>query len=262
MNAATPPPAAPGGRPDAPPPPPASTAAAFRRGVVDSLPFVLVVGPFGFVFGVLGTEAGLNLAAVMGFSVLVIAGASQLAALQLMLDNAPAVIVLASALAVNLRMAMYSASLAPWIGAAPLWQRALVAYLLVDQSYAVSVANYEREPRWDVAQRIALYFGTVVLIAPVWYGFTLAGALLGRDLPEAWALDFAVPIAFIALIAPGLRTLAHVAAASMAIVLGLAFAGLPYNLGLLLAAGAAMAVAAEVERRGHARPISLGRQAR
>ena len=68
------------------------------------------------------------------FSLVVIAGAAQFTALQLLQEEAPTVIVLISALAVNLRMAMYSASLTPYIGSAPLWQRAFAAYLTVDQS--------------------------------------------------------------------------------------------------------------------------------
>ena len=43
----------------------------------------------------------------------------------------------AASLAVNLRMAMYSASLVAHLGPARLWQRALVAYLNVDQTYAL-----------------------------------------------------------------------------------------------------------------------------
>jgi len=234
---------------------PCDARAAFRRGLRDSAPFLLVVGPFAALFGVVATEAGLDLAQVMGFSVLVIAGASQLTALQLMSEGAPVAIVLASALAVNLRMAMYSASLAPWIGPAPLWQRACAAYLLTDQTYAVSLAGFEAAPAMTLRARMAFYLGTMALIAPLWYAATLAGALAGRSIPEAWALDFAVPVTFLALIAPGLRTLAHLAAALAAVVLGLALAGLPYNAGLLVAAAAAMAVGAEVERRGFARPL-------
>lgn len=238
--------------------PPATATAAFLKGMRDSAPFLLVVGPFAAVFGVVATEAGLDLAQTMGFSVLVIAGASQLTALQLMADQAPVLVVLASALAVNLRMAMYSASLVPWIGAAPLWQRACAAYCLIDQSYAVSLANYEAAPQLSLRLRMALFLGTVVLIAPIWYACTLAGALLGRGIPPELALDFAVPVTFLAIVAPGLRTLAHVAAAGVAVALSLALAGLPYNAGLLIAAAAAMATGAEVERRGLARPI-LGR---
>jgi hypothetical protein len=102
---------------------------AFRTGVRDALPFTIVVIPFAILFGVVGTEAGLNLAQVMGFSIVVIAGASQFAALQLMSENAPTLIVVASALAVNLRMAMYSAALAPHLGPASLKERALIAYM-------------------------------------------------------------------------------------------------------------------------------------
>jgi len=220
---------------------------AFWLGVTHGAPFVLVVAPFAVLFGVVGMEAGLNLAEVMGFSVLVIAGASQFAALQLMTDNAPTVIVLATALAVNLRMAMYSASLTPHLGAAPLWKRALIAYLLVDQSYAVGHARYENHPEMPLAEKIAYYFGVVSPIFPLWYVFTLVGALVGQSIPPEYALDFAVPITFLALIAPALRTLAHVAAAGMSVALGLALAGLPYNSGLLVAALGAMVTGAQVE---------------
>ena len=72
----------------------------------------------------------------MGFSVLLIAGASQFTALQQMLDGAPVWIVLAAALTVNLRMAMYSAAMIPHFGDAPLWQRLLIAFFNVDQSYS------------------------------------------------------------------------------------------------------------------------------
>jgi len=235
--------------------PPATTRTAFLAGARDSAPFLLVVGPFAMLFGVVGTEAGLDFLQVLSMSVLVIAGAAQLTALQLMTEQAPAAVVLASAFAVNLRMAMYSAALAPHIGAAPLWQRACAAYLLVDQSYALAQARFETGPALTLPGRMAYFFGTMVLNAPVWYGGTVLGALIGRGVPAALALDFAVPVTFLALIAPALRTLAHVAAAVTALVLGLALAGLPWNAGLMLAALAAMAAGAEVERRGLARPV-------
>jgi len=223
------------------------TRSAYWLGATHGAPFVLVVVPFALLFGVVGMEAGLNLAEVMGFSVLVIAGASQFAALQLMTDNAPTVIVLATALAVNLRMAMYSAAITPYLGAAPLWQRALMAYVLVDQSYAVGQARFEDQPEMPLPDKIAYYFGVVSPIFPLWYVFTLVGALVGQSIPPEYALDFAVPITFLALIAPALRTLAHVAAAGMSVALGLALAGLPYNSGLLVAALGAMVTGAQVE---------------
>ena len=217
------------------------------RGARDSAPFVLVVVPFALLFGVVATEAGLPLGEVMAMSVLVIAGASQFAALQQMVADTPIVMILATALAVNLRMAMYSASLTPWLGAAPLWQRAFAAYLMVDQSYMLGIAKFEAEPDLSISARIRYYFGTVLLIGPLWYAGTLTGALVGKAIPPELALDFAVPITFLAMIAPMLRTLAHVAAASTSVVLALVLAGLPFGTGLLIAAVAAMAVGAGVE---------------
>ena len=226
----------------------------FWKGVRDGAPFILVAGPFGMLFGVLATEGGLNLVQSMTFSLSVFAGAAQFTALQLMQEQAPVLIILASALAVNLRVAMYSASLTPYLGAAPLWQRALAAYFTVDQSYACSIVQFETEPDMQVPERMAYFFGTNALIAPLWYAATLLGALAGARIPDSWALDFALPIAFLAMIAPMLRTPAHVIAALVAIVVSLLAAGVPYNLGLLVAGFSGMVAGAQAElffeRRG------------
>lgn len=224
-----------------------TTKSYFWKGIRDSSPFVLVAGPFGMLFGVLAAEAGLKLIETMTFTMTVFAGAAQFAALQLMQENAPTLVVLASALAVNLRVAMYSAALTPYLGMAPLWQRALVAYFIVDQSYALSVEKFETTPDMTLPQRLAYFFGTCGLIAPLWYGASLVGAVLGARIPESWALDFALPIAFLAMIAPMLRTPAHLVAALVSIVTAIAAAGLPYNSGLLVAGLAAMIAGAQTE---------------
>jgi len=217
--------------------------AGFRAGA----PFLLVTVPFGLLFGVVATEAGLTSLQTMAFSSVVFAGASQFAALQLMIEDAPILIVIATALAVNLRMAMYSASLAVWLGDAPLWQRALIAYANVDQSYAVSINQYEDKPDLTLTQRVAFFWGAVTPVCPMWVLATGLGIWVGDAIPDWMALDFAVPICFLAIIAPMMRTLAHVLAALVSIVLALVLAGLPYNLGLLGAALVAMMVGAQVE---------------
>ncbi len=213
---------------------------AYLAGVRDGLPFMLIVAPFGMVFGVLAMEAGLSLAETMGFTMLVTAGASQVAALQLMSENAPLAVIVATALAVNLRMAMYSAALAVHLGPAPLWKRATVAYLNFDQTFAQSVARYEAEPGMTVPQKVAYFLGVATPITPTWALATLAGASAGRNVPGWLALDFAVPITFLAIVAPMLKSAAHVAAAVTSVVLALSLAWMPYNAGLLVAGLAAM----------------------
>jgi predicted branched-subunit amino acid permease len=221
----------------------------FRRGVVDGLPFVVLLVPFGGLFGVLATEAGLPLSQVMGFTVLVIAGASQFVALQMMQEGAPAAIVVASALAVNLRMAMYSAAMVPHLGRAPLWQRAGIAYALVDMTYALAEATYAREGAWGLREKLLYFSGTAVPILPAWVAATWAGAVLGARVPEAWELDFAMPLAFLALVGPMLKTRAHGVAALVAVTATLALAWVPWNLGLILGAALGMAAGAELEQR-------------
>ena len=191
----------------------------FWDGVKQGLPFMIVVVPFAMLFGVLGSEAGLTFAQV------------------------------ATALTVNLRMAMYSAALAPHLGKAPWWQRGLVAYLLVDHSYTLGQTYYEDNPQLSVPQRFAFFIGIVGPVVPTWYLGTVAGVLVGQGIPPEYALDFAVPIAFIAAIAPAFRTIAHVAAALVAISASLALAWIPYSGGVMVAAVIAMMVGAEVERR-------------
>jgi 4-azaleucine resistance transporter AzlC len=228
-------------------PAPGRIRAAYWRGFRQGLPFLLVIVPFGLLFGVAGTEAGLNLAEVMGFSILVIAGASQFTAVQLMVDQAPTVMVILTALAVNLRMAMYSASLAPHLGRASTWHKSLVAYFMVDQVYAMSVQDYETRPEQSLAEKLAYYAGVCSPVCPQWYVSTLVGALVGQAIPPEFALDFAVPITFLAMIGPALRTLPHVIAACVSVVVALVFAFLPAGTGLLIAAAAAMIAGGQAE---------------
>ncbi|MCA0996184.1 AzlC family ABC transporter permease [Alloyangia pacifica] len=225
------------------------TGSYYWQGLRAGLPFLLVIGPFATLFGVLANEAGLNLFDTLSFSVVVIAGAAQFVSLQMLQDHVPALIVLASALAVNLRMAMYSAAITPHLGALSLWKRAICAYFLVDQTYASSALQFERSPEMTLPQKFAFFMGTMTPICPPWYIFTLVGAWVGEAIPADFGLDFALPIAFLAMIAPALRTGAHVVAALVATLGTLLLAWMPYNLGVLCAAALGMMAGAETERR-------------
>ena len=229
--------------------PPSTPNRAFWRGVRDGTPFMVVLVPFAVLFGVIATEAGLNVFETLSFSVVVIAGAAQFAALQLISDQAPTLIVIVSALAVNLRMAMYSATPTPYLGQEPWWKRAIIAYFIVDQTFATSVAAYEAEPAMSQRAKTAYFFGAALAVAPLWWASTITGALIGKAIPDWLQLDFIMPIAFLAIIAPMLRTGAHVVAAFVAMVTALLMAFLPYNLGLMVAGIAGMMAGAEVERR-------------
>lgn len=231
-----------------------SPAQSFTHGMVQSLPFLIVILPFAVLFGVVALEAGMDVAQVMGFSVLVLAGASQFTAVQLLSDNAPVIVVILSGLAVNLRMAMYSASLVPWLGKASPGQRAGLAYVLIDQTYALAIQHYERHPRLSLAQRLGYFGGAALVLCLPWMIGSWIGATLGQAIPEGVALDFAMPITFIAMIAPMLRSAAHLAACFVAVVAALLLAGLPAGMGLLAASLLGMVTGSLVETRSTGRP--------
>ncbi|SDD96425.1 4-azaleucine resistance probable transporter AzlC [Paracoccus isoporae] len=220
---------------------------SLRHGALQSLPFLLVIAPFGLLFGVVATAAGFDLAETMGFTILVFAGASQFTAVQLMTDQAPVWLVILSSLAVNLRMAMYSASMVPWLGTASQPTRAAIAYALIDQTYVLSIDYYQNAPRLSLPQRLGYFAGTSLVMCGAWVSCSLAGAVFGRAIPDSIPLDFAVPITFLAMIAPALRTPAHVAAASVAVIVSLLLVGLPAGVGPMIAALLAMLTGAGVE---------------
>lgn len=227
--------------------PDAAIFRAFRLGIRDGAPFLLIAVPFGLLFGAVAAEAGLAVGQAVAMSVLIVSGASQFTAVQLVAENAPGVIVLLASLTVALRMAMYSAYMAPRIGSAPLWQRALVAYILIDQVYAASVSRQALTPKFSRDQIVAHMIGAGVLTIPPFFLATWIGAVVGEAVPEAWALDFALPITFIAMVAPMLRTLPQVIAATVSVVAALAFAWVPLNLGLIISALIAMTAGALAE---------------
>ena len=148
---------------------------AYWQGVRDGAPHLLVVVPFGLLFGAVAAEAGWSLAEIMATSFLVIAGASQFTALQLISENAPTLIVIGTALAVNLRMAMYSAALAPHLGPAPLRQRMLAAYFLTDQTYGAAISRYALQPGMTVPEKVAHFFGVATPVCAPWYLASWAG---------------------------------------------------------------------------------------
>lgn len=220
---------------------------AFWHGFQGGAPFTVIVIPFALLFGVVARDAGLDVLQAMAMAVLVIAGASQFTALALLKDQAPVYVALFAALAVNLRMAMYSAALVPHLGKARLGVRALLAYLMVDQVFAVATSAYDRHPDMSLQAKVAHYLGCMALITPLWYAFTLVGALVGRAIPASLSLDFAMPVCFIALLAPLLRTVPHIAAALVSTLCAIVFAGVPWSLGLVIAALAGVVTGAQTE---------------
>lgn len=212
------------------------TGRGFVAGAWAAVPVLLAVAPFGFIFGALAAEAGLDLVEAMAMTSIVTAGAAQIAALQVMSDGAPALVAVLTGAIVNLRMAMYSASIAlHWQGVGMLW-RVIGAYFLHDQAYALSMRRYRERPGEGVADRLGFYLGVGAITVATWFTASYLGVVAGRMIPPEWGLGFAVPVCFLAVLAPLVRGRANIVAAVVSGVVALGLHGLPYGLGLLIAA--------------------------
>lgn len=205
----------------------------FRRGVRDVIPLLLGIVPFGFIAGIAAVNAGLGLPEAVGLSAVVFAGAAQLAALELIGRDAPLAVIVVTAVVINLRMLMYSASIAPHFQRLSRRTKATAAYLLTDQAYALAIARYRSD---DGTRSAAYYFGVAATLWVVWQLTTVAGVVLGTSVPESLGLEFAVPLVFLALLIPAMEDGPTTVAGVLGGIVAVVAAGLPLNLGLLVGA--------------------------
>lgn len=208
--------------------------AAFLLGARALAPLLVGVAPFGVIYGVVALQSGLSPVAAMAMSSLVFAGSAQFLLAQLVGAGAPALVMIGAVFLINLRHALYSASMAPHLAHLPGRWKALLAYLLTDEAYAAAItpltaAGNRRHAHWILC-------GAGITLWAGWQLATLAGIVLGAGLPTDLPLDFALPLTFIAIVVPLIgdrfRLLAALAAGTLAVLL----AGLPYKTGLLAAA--------------------------
>ncbi len=233
--------------------------AVFWAGVREVLPLMVAIIPFSALAGIVALGVGLSRLQATLFSVLTFAGASQLAALDLLGRDAPLIVIVGTTVMINLRYVMYSASLSLYFQRISAATKALVGYVLIDQPFAVSMIRFPREPQYagDAGQprRLWFYLGMGLTSWTCWTLGTLLGVLLGASVPERWSLDFVIPLLFLALIFPAITDRASALAALTAGVVALVASPLPYNLGLATAAVAGMAMGLWLENQQRPEPI-------
>jgi len=189
-----------------------TATAEFWLGVRHELPLQLGVIPFGLVFGILGLASGLTSLQTILLSSILFGGASQVVFAQLWAAGVPPLIVGGSVSVVNLRHVLYSASMAQYLAHLPLRWRILLGYLLTDEAYAVSIKRFQDGPK------------------------TRYQVIAGTTIPESWSLSFAIPLTFIALVAPSIRRRADLVACVVAAVLSLICQPLPWKSWIIISA--------------------------
>jgi len=224
----------------------------FLDGIKSELPILVGVIPFGLIYGVVAVAAGVPPLAAQAMSAIVFAGSSQFLMAQLFGTATPAGVIVLAAGIVNLRHALYSASVAPYLNGLHKAWKWLLAYLLTDEAYAVTIIHYRQseEGQDRPENRHWFFLGAGLALWSVWQLSTAAGIILGQQVPGSWSLDFTLTLTFIALVVPALKDRAAVAAALAAGIAALLAFTLPYKLGLVVAAlvGIAVGLLAEAKK--------------
>ncbi len=210
------------------------TTRSLWAGVRAELPLLISVIPFGLIYGALAVDAGLPAGAAQMMSSIVFAGSAQFVAAQLVGQAAPGLVIVLTIAVINLRHMLYSASVAPYVKDLPAGWKTLLAYFLTDEAYAATILHYEQEGATPTGHWFFLGAGLSLWLT--WQLSTTAGILLGAAIPPSWPLDFALPLAFIAMVIPMLKDRPGAAAALSAGAVALLTYSLPYKLGLILAA--------------------------
>lgn len=212
-----------------------STARAqFLAGIRATAPILIGAAPFGVIYGVLAIGAGIPVVLAQAISLIVFAGSAQFVAAQLIGAGASGLVIILTTVVINLRHALYSASMAGHVRDLPRAWQWLLAYLLTDEAYAVAITHYRSNAGGP--HRHWYFLGAGLALWGTWQISTAAGIFLGTGIPSEWSLDFTLALTFIALLVPALGSRADVLAAVVGGGVAVAAFGLPYKLGLVLAA--------------------------
>lgn len=218
-----------------------------RQGFVETIVVWPGVAPFGMVYAVSALAAGLSVWETLGMSLIVFAGASQFTAVGLFGSGANPWTIIATTAIINARHLLLAASTASYIRRAPSWLRALVAFQLTDETYAVGIQHFAKHggDAW-------YQFGSNLSLYVVWAASTVIGSLLGALIPDpgALGLDLIFPLTFIAFTVPLLRDRVNRVVAALAALISVGTAlVLPGSWYVLTAGILASAVGAMLARR-------------
>lgn len=219
----------------------------FLAGIRDTFPLVIGAIPFGIIFGASAITSGISPAGVIGLSLFVFAGSAQFIAAQLVKSGAGIGVIVLTTLIVNLRHALYSTTLAPYMK--HLSQRWLLplGFTLTDETFVVVASHYGKENASPYKHWYHL--GSALIMYTNWQLCTLIGVVAGQSIADIgrWGLDFALVVTFIGMLIPLIKNRPLLLSAVVAGLCGVAFNGLPNKMGLIVAAlvGVAAGVIAE-----------------
>lgn len=217
---------------------------AARKGMVDAIPLFIPAIPFALVFGIVVGESGVP--ALMGWSSspIIFGGAAQITLLTLLGEGASVAAASTAALIVGARHLLYSVTMAPRFQDQPRWFRWVGAYVLIDQVFALTAMDRERDAR-DFRH---YYLASGFTFWTLWMTGTALGLFVGPVIPADWQLSFAAPVLFMGLLTVSVDRWQKALVAVVAMLITAALADLPNRSGLLIAAVSGVALGVFMER--------------
>ena len=213
----------------------------FLKGIVDVLPLLIPVVPFGIILGAIGVELGFTPLETFATSFIIFGGASQIVFLQLFSGGASSLITITSTFVVNSRHLLYGASLSEYLNKLSLSWKILLSYLLTDQAYAVSNIYFEKNKSNELKHYYLLGSGFSLWF--VWQIFTIVGIFLGSIVPEELGLSYTIPLTFISLLVGYFRKLDHLLIILLSGCLSITLYNAPLKSYIILSSFTALVVA-------------------
>ncbi|MGL3828019.1 AzlC family ABC transporter permease [Candidatus Pelagibacter communis] len=213
----------------------------FVKGIIDVLPLLIPVVPFGIILGAIGIELGFSVLETFATSLIIFGGASQIVFLQLFSGGASSIITITSTFVVNSRHLLYGASLSEYLNKLSIGWKIILSYLLTDQAYAVSNIFFEKNKDNDLKHYYLLGSGFILWF--VWQIFTFVGIFLGSIVPEELGLAYTIPLTFISLLVGYFRKLDHLIVILISGILSITLYDVPLKSYIILSSFLSLLVA-------------------
>lgn len=222
-------------------------AKIFWQGVRDIQSITIISSLFAFIIAIGCTQLQFPKIFSVYYSVIIFAGASQLAMLELMKQGAPLIVVVLTAWLINMRFLLYGAGLTFHFRKLPMLNKALLAAVSSDQAFGILSVRLAKEPNFP---HRAIYYGAAAFA--FWLEWQIAfvvGLYIGDFLPEDFPIDYAFPLTFLAMLIPTLVDRYILLAAVVSAVVAVLGRDIPFNLGIFLATGMGVSIAFFAEMR-------------
>ena len=121
-----------------------SKSNTFLKGVIDVMPLMIPVVPFGIIFGAIGIELGFGPYLTYATSIIIFSGASQIVILQLLSAGATSLVAITSSSVVSTRHLLYGAVVSQYLNHLSIYWKIGLSYLLTDQAFAVSNEYFKK----------------------------------------------------------------------------------------------------------------------